>query len=250
MKFLKLFESFVNNLDLNEIEFTNHWIKERGGDHIKSKVFQVSKDHPEGFYLDRIYFEENINGKKIPTILPNDEIESGLLDQEDIGYTLEDLTDLIEFGFKNLIKSNKLKDFEIALNEVCILDLGKMEILVNDIVARPYFTFTTMEEAEEETEVEGSDMKVKSVKSRVGYVNKNRERLFAVVIANRGITFYMLGEDPGELSRKKTAIIKKTPGYSFKGVQYPYGKDFRLKINLNLSSFDRIERDILDQIER
>ena len=177
--------------------------------------------------MDGVVFEQN----RTKTELKNNEIESGLLGIENVNYTLDDLNDFIGFGIESLVKNRRLKDFELPENEKCILDLGKIEIIVNDIIARPYFTFVSLKD-------DGTQ-----------YVNRNTERLFGFVNENKGITFFMLSEDPGELQRKKNTFKSKFDRFIFGGIKYPYGKDFKLKINLNLDSYEDIEKNIVKQID-
>lgn len=229
MRFLEIFESFVSRRRLDEINFSKHWKEERGSfDHEKSRISFASNQTPEGFELTHVDFIER--GKKMR--LYYDEIENGILKEEGSKFGIYDVEDLISYGLYKMTQSQVIEKWEGDQSKAYTLDLGKIALKIGDTILTPFFRF-------ESPDGDGGQTR-ESV---------NTERLIGVVIQNIGITFMMIVDNPDVIRKREYAIRVKTK-YKYGGMQYPYGKDFVLYIDLNLNSIEEVERNIDAQIEQ
>jgi len=226
MKYIKLFESFIEQL--NEIRFDDHWIErtslKRDPDAAESRIIPRSKDTPYGFVIKEFLTD---SGFSIST-------QDGI---DNLGFGKETIESLITASIYSMTRSLRIKNF-VPDNgkQYTRMKIGKIAIIKD---GKKYYPV-----------ISGGD-------------GAGGEYLPGEVIwgfaknVDLGITIkYYPDTQQGDALAYATA--KKDSGLSDKAFHenselvYPYGKDFNVVIDLTgkeIKDLPRIERNIKNAIE-
>ena len=227
MRHLLLFEGFIQTI--NELEFRKHWIE------------RTSYPDEEGSGLSRIlpYNSNFLFGYEILYFEDENREEFSLeqaVDDLDIG--IEDIQYYITNCFRALTRSEKLKNWESSTNkDYLMLRLGSICFIKDDINLYPFFKAR-----------KGENLFYGQGECLWGMVKNKRRAITIKFYPDTELGRSIMQSDSSNEARKKHNL-KAHEFNKSSSIDYPYGKDFDISVNLNLGSKEEIVADIFKQVE-
>lgn len=224
---LKLFEQFIQTI--NELEFRKHWIErtsyadEEGSG--ESRILPYNSNFSYGYEI--LYFEDE-NREEFSLEQAVDDLEIGI---EDIQYYITNC-------FRALTRSEKLKNWESSTGkDYLMIRLGSICFIKDDINLYPFFGAR-----------KDADGFYGEGECLWGMV-KNKERAVTIKFyPDTELGRHLMQSDSSNEAHKKHNL-KAHEFRAVSSIDYPYGKDFDISVNLNLGSKEEIIADIFKQVE-
>jgi hypothetical protein len=226
MRHLLLFEGFIQNI--NELEFGNHWIE------------RTSYPDEEKSGLSRIlpYNSNFLFGYEI-LHFADENYEEFSVDHavKDLDIKIEDIQYYITNCFRALTRSKKLKDWESSTNkDYLMIRLGSICFIKDDINLYPFFRARNGDYIYGDGECLWGMVKNKKIAKTI--------KFYPDTDLGRKIMQDASSNDAGKKNDLKAHQFKASSA-----IDYPYGKDFDISVNLNLGSKEEIVADIFKQVE-
>lgn len=228
MKYIKLFESFIDQL--YEIKLSDHWIERSSLSNSayskESRILPRSDAHPFGYRIVK-FIDDNGNDVNINTFFARTQFEKGVL------------VSMLTKALYSLTRSNRLRNWTPDNDkQFQMMELGKIAFYYG---RNRYYPVISAGDPENNSEYEGGEV-------IWGYTKD--------IIEGTTIKYYpdtALGRDnmykSSRKDAKKKTNISDLDFYKNSITSFPYGENFELIVDLTDDNLENIERKINDQAE-